>query len=267
VIPARQPSAADRYAVAQHDKENMDNTFAGSMSPPTLAAAYKIGDAGHIYTAVYRHAEALLRNIGRDYTEGHVDAQDMAQDAAVRILEKLAEGTFSGDGAAFTSWVNKIVWNKRHDFYRAANRSRNTNVPMIVNVEGDESADQIEHPDVSRAASLTSCRKKFLPVDIYRETPRTATASSSKYSTPEILQVMHDDMCRIRYTNQRTLTALSATDVAIVEAMLDDENPTYADVGAKVGMSAKQVENRLNTIRRRERKKREQALATTTTTK
>lgn len=224
------------------------NTFAGSSSPPSsrLAQAFDSGNRDTIYTAVRQHAESLLRHAGRDYTEGHVNAKDLAQQIAVKILRKLTEGAFSGTGTAFASWVKKITWSKRQDYYRAANRRRRTTVPLTVTVEGDDGAEEIENREVSRAASRS--RGHFLPAD------------TSGFD-PAILQVFCDEVRRIRYTGQRALPVFSATDAAIVEALLDGDN--YAEVAAKVGRTAKQVENRLNTIRRRERRNREQAISAT----
>jgi len=73
--------------------------------------------------ALYERFSRKMMGVCLRYSNSHEEAQDVLQDAFVKVFEKL--GTYSGNGS-FEGWVRRIFVNTSLDHYRKSKMERQT---------------------------------------------------------------------------------------------------------------------------------------------
>lgn len=102
-------------------------------------------DFDELWKHVLRFAHMKLEHIEHNLRRGGgaEDADDWAQEVAIKVWLNLHR--FSGDGAAFFSWVHKIAFNKAADAFKGMYRKSQEEVPWYID---GEDGDEIENPKI-----------------------------------------------------------------------------------------------------------------------
>jgi RNA polymerase sigma factor (sigma-70 family) len=100
------------------------------------AYANGTGSDAHLFALLLAHARrksGSKLNTADYYDTGHDD--DAAQDAVLAVWEHRDE--FTGDGAGFFAWFNRIAFTKRMDGLRDIIRQRKRHAPVVLDPEDD----------------------------------------------------------------------------------------------------------------------------------
>jgi RNA polymerase sigma factor (sigma-70 family) len=81
----------------------------------TLVQGCQQGQAAAQRTVVQRFAP-LLMTVARRYARNHAEAQDILQEAFIRIFDKVH--TYDAERGSFPTWMQRIVANTAVSFYR-----------------------------------------------------------------------------------------------------------------------------------------------------
>ena len=86
-------------------------------TPALLAAAHRGEERAQ--RTLYEHFYAYARTVALHYGDTEADAEDIVQDAFIKLLRDLRERPFDGD---FTAYFRRILVNTGIDHYRARRR-------------------------------------------------------------------------------------------------------------------------------------------------
>ncbi|MBM3618500.1 MAG: RNA polymerase sigma factor [Alphaproteobacteria bacterium] len=109
-----------------------------------LITRAKAGDSRAFRALMERHY-LLMYKLAYKFCGHKEDAQDVAQEASIKVAEKLHG--FKGD-SAFTSWLYPIVLNCARDLFRRNSAERVRETAFVEDValhRGSHGADQEEH--------------------------------------------------------------------------------------------------------------------------
>lgn len=117
------------------------------LTPALVAASFR-GDE-RAQRALYEKYYPYARTVALHYASGNADAEDIVQDAFIKLLRDLRQREFKGD---FTAYFRRIIVNTSIDHYRASRRRFRLldRLPRHPQIEKNDALQQLDEQDVYR---------------------------------------------------------------------------------------------------------------------
>lgn len=116
-----------------------------------LVSKAQAGDRQAFAALVERHY-GLMFKLAWQWCGNREDAEDIAQDAAIKLANNIATFMFE---SAFTTWLYRLVINTAKDYYKAKNRRGTREMPLFedaVHVSPDPDPEQkLSYKDTLKA--------------------------------------------------------------------------------------------------------------------
>jgi RNA polymerase sigma-70 factor (ECF subfamily) len=122
----------------------------------SLLVALRAGDKG-AEKKIYEHLFVRFRAIAKQRIRNASDAEDLAQEACLTVLDKCRGESFSG---SFGAWAYGVLRNKIGNYYQSMRRQRETFDGGLASGDDNRHSAPAADPDLLRC--LLDCLRKIL---------------------------------------------------------------------------------------------------------